>query len=57
MSIGGRFAFDDDGETANTQIALLDYQPAPIICEVRNVSAGQGRDARWGGSGARTRAS
>lgn len=37
MSIGGRFAFDDDGQTANTQIALLDYEPAPIICEVRNL--------------------
>ncbi|RUL87854.1 Gfo/Idh/MocA family protein [Tautonia sociabilis] len=40
MSIGGRFAFRDCGETANTQIALLDYQPAPLLCEVRNVSAG-----------------
>ncbi len=39
MSIGGRFAFNDAGETANTHIALLDYQPAPMICEVRNVTA------------------
>ena len=38
LSIGGRFAFNDCGETANTQIALLDYHPAPLICEVRNVS-------------------
>jgi hypothetical protein len=38
MSIGGRLAFNDCGETANTQIAILDYQPAPILCEVRNVS-------------------
>ena len=37
ISIGGRFAFDDDGQTPNTQIALLDYEPAPIICEVRNL--------------------
>ena len=46
MSIGGRFAFNDCGETANTQIALLDYQPAPLICEVRNVRAAKrpGRD-------------
>lgn len=43
MSIGGRFAFDDCGETANTQVALLDFEPAPLICEIRNVSAG--RDA------------
>ncbi len=37
MSIGGRFAFDDDGQTPNTQIAMLDYEPAPIICEVRGL--------------------
>jgi predicted dehydrogenase len=37
ISIGGRIAFNDCGETANTQIALLDYQPAPLICEIRNV--------------------
>ncbi len=45
MSIGGRFAFNDCGETANTQIALFDYHPAPIICEVRNVRAGKNPDA------------
>jgi predicted dehydrogenase len=39
MSIGGRLGFDDCGQTANTQIAILDYQPAPIICEVRNVKS------------------
>ncbi|MBI5683857.1 MAG: Gfo/Idh/MocA family oxidoreductase [Verrucomicrobia bacterium] len=38
MSIGGRFAFNDAGETPNTQIAIFDYQPVPIICEIRNVS-------------------
>jgi predicted dehydrogenase len=37
MSIGGRFGFNDDGETANSQIALLDYEPAPIIFEVRHL--------------------
>jgi hypothetical protein len=42
MSIGGRFGFHDCGETANTHIALFDFQPAPLICEVRNVSAGKG---------------
>jgi hypothetical protein len=45
MSIGGRFAFNDCGETANTHIALLDYQPAAIICEIRNVSASKSTDA------------
>ena len=45
MSIGGRFGLRDCGETANTHIALLDFQPAPLICEVRNVSAGKGAAA------------
>src|SRR4051812_26628205 len=42
MSIGGRFGPRDCGETANTHIALLDFRPAPLICEVRNVGAGKG---------------
>jgi predicted dehydrogenase len=37
MSIGGRFGYDDDGETANTQIAFLDYDPVPIIFEVQGL--------------------
>ena len=44
LSIGGRFGFNDCGETANTQIGLLDYQPAPIICEIRNVSVAKNAD-------------
>jgi len=39
MSIGGRFAFDDCAETANTHITLLDYPSTPILCEIRNVRA------------------
>ena len=45
ISIGGRFGFDDDGETANTQVVLFDYRPAPLLCEVRNLSAGKEADA------------
>lgn len=37
ISLGGRFAFNDDGQTPNTQLALLDYAPAPIVCEVRGL--------------------
>src|SRR4051794_39943390 len=44
MSIGGRFGFHDCGETANTQVALLDYRPAPLICEIRNVGVAKGAD-------------
>jgi hypothetical protein len=45
MSIGGRFAFNDCGETANTHIALFDYRPAPLICEIRNVRSSNRADA------------
>jgi predicted dehydrogenase len=37
MSIGGRFGYEDDGETPNTQIIFFDYEEAPIIFEVRGL--------------------
>ena len=37
MSLGGRFGYEDDGQTPNTQIIFLDYEPAPIIFEVRGL--------------------
>jgi len=38
MSIGGRFGYDDDGETPNTQIGWLEYEDsAPVIFEVRGL--------------------
>ena len=42
MSIGGRFGWDDDGQTANTHIVILDYEPAPIIFEVHNLPQKKG---------------
>ena len=45
MSIGGRFGWDDDGQTANTHIVILDYEPAPIIFEVRNLPQKKGDSA------------
>jgi len=49
MSIGGRFGYDDDGQTPNTQIIFLDYDPAPIIFEVRGLPASkQARAKNWG---------
>ena len=41
ISIGGRYAFKDSGETANTHVALFDFQPAPLICVIRNVIGGK----------------
>ena len=37
MSIGGRFGYEDDGQTPNTQVIYLDYQPVPVIFEVRGL--------------------
>lgn len=42
MSIGGRFLWNDDGETPNTQITCYDYEPAPIIWEMRNLPSKPG---------------
>ena len=37
FSIGGRFGYVDDGETANTQLCHFDYGQAKIIFEVRGL--------------------
>ncbi len=38
FSIGGRFGYVDDGETANTQLSLFDYGTEKMIFEVRGLS-------------------
>ncbi len=42
ISLGGRFGYDDDGETPNTQIAFYDYEELPVIYEVRGLPAKKG---------------
>src|SRR5690348_17491786 len=37
VSVGGRFAYVDDGETANTQVCVFDYGDAKLIFEVRGL--------------------
>lgn len=37
VSCGDRYAHKDDGEWANTQVVLLQYDPAPILFEVRGL--------------------
>jgi predicted dehydrogenase len=37
VSLGGRFGYTDQGETANTQIALFDYGDTQLIFEVRGL--------------------
>ena len=35
LSVGGRFGYKDQGQTANTQIAIMDYGDTQMIFEVR----------------------
>ena len=37
FSVGGRFAYVDDGETANTQMAVFEYGPTKLVFEVRGL--------------------
>ena len=37
ISLGGRFGYVDDGETANTQICVFDYGDSELIFEVRGL--------------------
>ncbi len=48
ISIGGRVGYTDDGETPNTMITMLDYEPAPIIFEVRGLPKNASfHDVEW----------
>src|SRR5205814_844184 len=37
LSLGGRFGYEDDGQTPNTQIAFMDYGDSHLIFEVRGL--------------------
>ena len=39
QSLGGRFGYDDDGNTANTQLSLMDYGDSQILFEVRGLES------------------
>lgn len=40
VSTGGKFVYDDDQETPNTQIATFDYGDAELVFEVRGLNTG-----------------
>jgi predicted dehydrogenase len=53
VSFGGRFGYEDAGNTANTQVVLHDYPGAPIIFETRGLpssKAARKDPATWKGS-------
>ena len=37
LSVGGRLGYVDNGETANTQAIMFDYEEAPLLFEVRGL--------------------
>ena len=45
-SVGGRLGYEDDGETANTQVIYHDYKTAPLIFEVRGLGIVKGSGKR-----------
>ncbi|MHC4434786.1 MAG: Gfo/Idh/MocA family protein [Planctomycetota bacterium] len=45
ISFGGKFLWDDDRQTPNAQVAFYDYEPAPIIFEMRNLPRKKGDSA------------
>ena len=48
LSVGGRFGYTDDGETANSQIAWYDYGDKQLIFEVRGLVTGNLRGIQIG---------
>lgn len=48
FSLGGRFGYIDDGETANTQLCVFDYEPQLLIFEVRGLPTADYRGAKVG---------
>jgi len=42
ISLGARFGYVDDAQTPNTQLAIFDYKPAPIILEIRGLPMKRG---------------
>jgi predicted dehydrogenase len=40
LSLGGRFGYKDQGQTANTQITVMDFGPTQLIFEVRGLPTG-----------------
>lgn len=47
MSVGGRFIWNDDGETPNTHFCYYDY-PVPMILETRDLPYDKGNRSRRG---------
>ncbi len=47
LSIGGRFGYDDAGDTPNTQVAYFDFPTAPLIFETRGLPRSKNAQSDW----------
>jgi predicted dehydrogenase len=45
FAIGGRFGYDDDGESPNTMIVYIDFKPVPLTYEIRGLPRAKGDSA------------
>jgi predicted dehydrogenase len=48
FSLGGRFGYEDDGETPNTQVCVMNYGDAELIFEVRGLPTKPYKGAKVG---------
>jgi len=48
VSLGGRFGYEDQGETPNTQVAVLDYGDTLLVFEVRGLKTEPYRGTKIG---------
>ena len=48
VTVGGRFGYDDDGQTPNTELALYDYGDANMLFEVRGLETGDYKGVKVG---------
>jgi len=48
ISYGGRFGYDDAGDTANTQVVVHDYGDSSLVFEVRGLNTDDYRGAKIG---------
>ncbi len=49
-STGGKFGYDDDQETPNTQLATFEYDDCVLVFEVRGLLSGGESSIHWDGS-------
>jgi predicted dehydrogenase len=48
VSVGGRFGYEDDGQTANTQVCVYDFGDCELIFEVRGLKTNDLKGAKVG---------